>query len=460
MIQNVIWPDPQMGEFCSPFLRGGKERSLRLSLHVQSLKNLSEEDSAGYTAIRELGQLDLIDVLASGEDTFPYWRFLPRLDTNGYLHLEVLRDGTVSSLHCGIHLDEEDRDKRFDDLANNDTFAARAHIALHRDIFVTASPSLLGCREKFKRANIHSPLEASRLVGLFLRSRDNWTYQRVGVATCLTSRHSFYWVSSRTRLPALWRYFSACVHAREFRGDEILYLGQSVLERSSRALQARDAIGEQFYLSQDHDTGDVIMYHFDYLTLLLAGIFDAQAKIAKIVYGLDVEDNYVSFRNERFFLPELQKRRVTELYKVVTNDRCKQLMVMLHTLRNTIHHAGLTTTLSRIVGRERSLIEVPDALQEKLWQAAVALGGPDEWGVSREEYRLMDAPTGPASRKVSVSIEPYSYATCLVSEWFGLINQVANATEVERLFSGRNLPELSSGPPKDWVECPRFSVLG
>jgi ribosomal protein L25 (general stress protein Ctc) len=201
------------------------------------------------------------------------------------------------------------------------------------------------------------------------------------------------------------------------------------------------------------------MYHFDYLTLLLTGIFDAQAKIATVVYGIGGDKRHVSFRNEGF-LKALQKHCISELYEVVTNDKCEQLMVMLHTLRNTIHHAGLTTTRARTAGRERSLIEVPDALQEDLWQAAVALGEPDEWGVTREEYRLLDVPTGQTSQKVRVSIEPYSYATRLVSEWFSLINQVANATEVEKLFSGKTMPELSREPPTDWHEYPRFSVLG
>lgn len=71
MIHSVKWPDPRGGEFRSPFLRGDKERPLRLTIHIQSLGGLSGEDRSAYEEIRELGQLDEIDVLATAEDTFP-----------------------------------------------------------------------------------------------------------------------------------------------------------------------------------------------------------------------------------------------------------------------------------------------------------------------------------------------------------------------------------------------------
>ena len=57
VIQSILWPDPSLGGFRSPFQRGDKERPLRLSLHVQSLKSLSEAENAAYEAIRELGEI-------------------------------------------------------------------------------------------------------------------------------------------------------------------------------------------------------------------------------------------------------------------------------------------------------------------------------------------------------------------------------------------------------------------
>jgi hypothetical protein len=68
----------------------------------------------------------------------------------------------------------------------------------------------------------------------------------------------------RHRLPALWRYFSACLQSESIRQDGISGLGESVLTRSVRAIQARDEIGQQFYVAQGNNTRDAMMYHFDY----------------------------------------------------------------------------------------------------------------------------------------------------------------------------------------------------
>jgi len=86
------------------------------------------------------------------------------------------------------------------------------------------------------------------------------------------SRGRFYWVLARNKLPNMRRYFSGCVYAGAVRKDDTLYLGQSVLMRCARALEARDAIGFNFYIPQNNDVRDAIMYHFDYLMLLLSGL--------------------------------------------------------------------------------------------------------------------------------------------------------------------------------------------
>jgi hypothetical protein len=44
------------------------------------------------------------------------------------------------------------------------------------------------------------------------------------------------------------------------------YLGNSILDRCVRVLQARDEVGFQFYKRQDNSTRDAMLYHFDYLT--------------------------------------------------------------------------------------------------------------------------------------------------------------------------------------------------
>ena len=47
-------------------------------------------------------------------------------------------------------------------------------------------------------------------------------------------------------------------------------------------------------------------------------------------------------------------------------------------------------------------------------------------------------------------LEPYSYATTLVSETFEVIDEIASATRVEGLFpSGSSIPPLDDSPSED-----------
>jgi hypothetical protein len=238
-------------------------------------------------------------------------------------------------------------------------------------------------------------------------------------------------------------------------------MGQSILERCCRALQARDEIARQFYLPQDNNTRDLMMYHFDYLTLLLAGAFDAQAAIVNLVYGLQLNDWDVSFR-KRAFLDALTANGLMRLANEVTCGRCAQLMVMLHKLRNTIHSAGLPTYAYSDASRpQASYARAPDSFRDELEQTALALGGLDQWGLRRDEYLLHDSTTGANTPSYDLSIEPYTYASRLVDQWFPLLDDIADAIETERLLEPAKRSHLSSTAPEDWADMiARFSILG
>ncbi|MCJ7633752.1 hypothetical protein MUP77_15360 [Candidatus Bathyarchaeota archaeon] len=472
MIQSIVWPDPGMNEFRSPFQRGDKERNLRLTLHIESFDGKAGENNVAYSVIRELGELDEIEIFSTQEDTFPWIQIENKPARDGCKNVNVWQEGKIISYHLGVNPTRYDQrsiqsfigyhsDDEIIKLAEDAILIAEAHHALRRDILVTMSPLLLEHRDKIKYSNIFSPIEAAKLVGLFLRSRDNWVYRKVDRATFTTDKGQFYWVLTRSKLPAMWRYFSGCVHAKKIHGDEILFLGQSILERCKRVLQARDAIAEQFYKIQNNNTQDEIMYHFDYVALLLVGVFDAQATISNYVYGL-VKNNFdIGFRRKKF-LEALQKSKAKELFRIVTSDHCKHLVMMLHTIRNTVHSAGLSTyALQNLSDPVKSFIDVPENMQEALWQTSQALGTPSEWGLIREENIMVDCETKAEIPKTRISLEPYSYVTKLIDTWFDLFNQIAEKTAIEDLFVGKEVPDFTNKPPDDWIsEIERFRILG
>lgn len=472
MIQSIVWPDPRMKEFRSPFQRGDKERNLRLTLHIESFDGITGENEVAYSVIRELGELTEIEIISTQEDSFPWMQIKDEPAKDGYKNVNVWQGGKILSYHHGVNPSRYDQEyiqwiigyhsnNEIIKVAENAILIAEAHHTLRRDILVTMSPLLLEHREKFKYSNIFSPIEAAKLVGLFLRTRDNWVYRKIDRTSLITDKSQFYWVLARSKLPAMWRYFLGCVHARKIHGDEIMFVGESILERCKRVLQARDGIAEQFYKIQDTNTQDEIMYHFDYVALMLVGVFDAQATIINYVYGL-VKNNFdVGFRKPRF-QEALQKSKAKDLFKLVTSDYCGHLMKMLHTIRNTIHNAGLSTfTLLKMPDPAISLITVPETMQEELWQTSQVLGTPSEWGLIREEYMLFDSETKTQSPKTRISLEPYSYVTKLIDMWFDLFNQIAERTAIEDLFVGVEVPELINKPPDDWMlQIERFKILG
>src|SRR5262249_11383158 len=158
--------------------------------------------------------------------------------------------------------------------------------------------------------------------------------------------------------------------------DDVLYVGQSILTRCARALQARDMIGEQFYLPQDNSTRDMMMYHFDYLTLLLAGALDAQAVIAHRVYGLasvKISERQASFR-QRSFVKALGKMKANRLHTILMSQKSKDFLEILFELRNTIHRAALSTQAYVSAPHpQASYIKVDPQLVNTLWTVAQRL---------------------------------------------------------------------------------------
>lgn len=334
-----------------------------------------------------------------------------------------------------------------------DLVIARAHCELKYDILITLSPQLLSHRATgvVRDANPRTPSEAAQIVGLFLRTRDNYTWQAHQKASLAFDRGLFYLVLVRHRLPHLWRYFSACVHAEAARRDDILYLGQSILVRCVRSLEARDAIGAWFYVPQGNNVRDVIMYHFDYLTLLLAGAFDAQARVARRAYRINQpNERNTSFRRTEF-LDALRDKGANDLCNLISGQYYKDLMTLLYELRNTIHGAGLPTLAYQAVAEpEESFVTVLPEYSDQLWQAAERCGSPENWGLIRLH---------------EVQFEPYTYAISLVNECLSQIDAIAAATEVTGLFpDGYAIPPLQDGPPDDNVFTERIrkrlAVLG
>jgi hypothetical protein len=285
-------------------------------------------------------------------------------------------------------------------------------------------------------------VEAARIVGLLLRAREDYTlgtsyYPAWGTVDFHTNRQGLYKLAVRDAIPSLGRYvatvcagvcpFSASKLAEWKLGLPDYYLAdlaQGVEERAIQALEARDAIGFEFYCRQDDETRARMAYHFGYLTLLLAGALDAQARIAHAVYDVPISPFVAGFTKD-IFIEKLAKRDAASLVQVVTDEHFQTVAALVHQLRNTIHGGKMWMTDYRRVGQPPgSALRVPAALQQGEWgRATQQCGSPENWGVIRDH---------------GIYLEPYTYATRLVGEVFAQLDAVAAATDLVGLFGLHN----------------------
>jgi hypothetical protein len=155
------------------------------------------------------------------------------------------------------------------------------------DALVTADPLLLDRRSdsSLSGTNVRSVQEAIALVGLFLRSRGDYTvWPEYGLSY---GRWGYYWGLTRELLPAAWRWFGACVQSRHGGDSErVQMLGQAALQRIDRALRCRDIVHIEVAKPDSRDAAGEALFHLNALLVALCGAFDAVARVAHIVYKM------------------------------------------------------------------------------------------------------------------------------------------------------------------------------
>jgi hypothetical protein len=423
-------------------------RPLLVTLDAASFSNLAQAQCEALTAFRELSNLDLVDATDSSADAAtrlvfgsPTWE--------GHIPVTLVNGG-ADALYGLVR----NYDRRLDVAVNDPAHPARsllvagAHQALGRDLLVTESPAVFDRRDYgiTKYGNPRRILDAIRVVGLFLRSRGCYAYwaEKPGFTQSF-DRGLFYWVLTRHHTPSMWRYHSACYAAAKNRNDDTGSLSSAVLQRCDRAFQSRDRIAQAFYRGSRADVRDELMYHFDYLTLLLMGAIDAQARVAHRVYGLPGDERRAAFQHVDW--RSALEKVAPALVGVVTADRARGVLGMLRSLRNTIH--GVPLPGFTVHGGEHpATIEVEQhAEAAQLRNACEALGSLSDWGFSTETY--VDAES--SERREHLRLEPYTLADALVWECVRLVDAIAAGTEVARLFAPGAVPDLLSEPPEDGI---------
>jgi hypothetical protein len=230
--------------------------------------------------------------------------------------------------------------------------------------------------------------------------------------------------------------------------DNTEYLGNTILDRCVRVLQARDEIGFQFYRRQNNSTRDAMLYHFDFLTVMMSGALDAQARVARTAYDVTKPSIFrTSFRREEF-LKALRAQGANKLVDVVEAPEFSAFLKLLGALRNSIHSIGLRGLAVSQPGQQQSSVVRIFEDAGRIWDASAAL--------DRERLGVTSL--------VGVCIEPYTTASCLANLGLQFVNAVAANTDTTRLLPRGTDPSVPEAPPPDGLWRPdvreRIDALG
>ncbi|TLS78285.1 hypothetical protein FE236_00555 [Mariprofundus erugo] len=442
-----------MPEGRSPFCKH-ETRALKVTLHSSGLKGLSDNEQEAYELLLALLKLPDFEVLQFEEGFFPQIQWVLGDSEYDGIHIDYVDGGWRKN---GINLGQVKRLAATDDRCSKlyqNFLSLEAHSELNQDIFVSGSADILAIRDDHDSYNIRTPSESLRIVGLLLRSRDNWAYGYQGNCVWNADRRRFYWTIMRSKLPAMWKYHAECREAGGFEGA-LTGLVSSVMERCYTLTQVVDELGKEFFGDGDHE---VILYHFNYFSLLASGVLDALARITHDVYQLGGSKNSAGFNLDRRvkFSKDLQSK-APALHSVVSASENAALINLIHSLRNTIHGAGHTTQREASTTSNTHVI-LSSEVGNEIWKYGQSIGCNDFVGLTRrhcESYSINGIDQG---SKTEFIVEPYNFSTFVLERAFKLVNAIAENTDIA---VQKNLPVREHAMPGDWKEpARRFEMLG
>lgn len=311
------------------------------------------------------------------------------------------------------------------------------------DALATADPLLLDHRHDpmLARANVRSVAETVALVGLFLRSRDDYTVWPEYPLTY--GRSGYYWGLARALLPAAWRWFSACVDSTHHGGPvQVQALGEAAIRRVDRALRCRDTVHIEVAKANSRDAPEQALFFLDSLLVAFGGAFDAVARVAHLGYGLPGKLRYASWRKP-WWLKELAGADGGLADRMAPGGDGADALELAANLRNCLHGEALGVVTVRSGGGEgRTLVTVPadeaDAVRAVLDRHPPATS----FGIQK--------------RSSGLALRPEVLCEALVPWGVETVDGLMAASDVTRL-PGVSSQGLWTGPPSDEEPMGLFS---
>jgi hypothetical protein len=452
LIRKIIWPDTF--EKGNPF--GGRNgiRPLSLTFHSEVYEKVSPEEIKALEILYEICGANRIDIMSFDGKVFPKIVF-GKPDNVESSDITVINEDGRPVLFTGIYpsriskdqiiwimgMYSSNRQDEFDN-AREEIIQVESHYALRRDIFVTTSPFLLKNRDKLSESNIRSPLEALKVVGLYIRFQNEheWISEIKGNGRILTSNHGFFEDLTRGLLPSNWRFLRYIPSFLDIEDEK--HLGISVLNRCSRALQARDELARLFYMPGEYGSSDKRTYHFDYLTLLLTGALDALALVLNRVHKLQLSpiDCSMSPFRDKFKKMLIVKTSASNIVHLIEAASTKPFLEILYRIRNRIHSISLNESMS-----------VPQDNVDELLDWIYDFDPNDHCGMSKEKV-IAYINNDPPVPHYDIKIDKYLLASTLLAETLKLVDRIMDLVAPK---------DVNGEPPPNMLRSmERYKFLG
>jgi hypothetical protein len=276
--------------------------------------------------------------------------------------------------------------------------------------------------------------EAIALVGLFLRSRGDYTvWPEYGFGY---GRGGYYWGLTRELLPAAWRWFSGCVHSSHHGGPAcILAVGQAALRRADRALRCRDVVHMEVAKPDSRDSANEALFHLNGLLVELGGAFDAVARVAHITYQMPPSQLRSASWGKQAWLKELRRADNSLASQMAPGTDARDSLGLVAVLRNCLHGEALDlVTVSRSDGGGRTLVTVPDDEASRVRSIARRHPSANSFGIEETSYGL--------------ALRPEALCEALLPWALSTLDGLMAATDVARL-PGVSANDLRVEPPSD-----------
>jgi len=290
--------------------------------------------------------------------------------------------------------------------------------AIGADLFVTERKYLRQAEWAIAQGTtICSPAEAVALIGLYLRSQDDFSV----LPSVPLGRMFFFWVGARELLGEGWRLTKHCAgHDRLSGADSMIALSGTIFQRFARALEARDQVQVATNQTHTNDALEQAMSAVDVVLLSLMGSFDASARLAHRLLQLSESERYAGWQYRRWV--SNVNESAPELAGVVEHGTDGHaVLTVVRLLRNSIHGAALQgVALQSAAGPTESAVELPAEDETELLAAIDRLGGRDQWGI-RLQY------------PGSMLFDPAAFVDRLFEGAIELLNALLAALPLDRL---------------------------